>query len=60
MDWLYIIGGVILLAIGLYLTVKQIKIFVAGKQDQLGWDIRGLGAGIMSIMIGVYLIIHYI
>jgi len=60
MNGLYTIGGVILLAIGLYLTVKQIKIFVAGKQDQLGWDIRGLGAGIMSIMIGVYLIVKYL
>ena len=48
------------MTLGCYLTIKQIKIFVAGKQDQLGWDIKGLGAGIISIMIGVYLIIKYL
>ncbi|MBB6110954.1 hypothetical protein [Mucilaginibacter lappiensis] len=60
MSGLYSIGGVALLGVGLYLTVKQIKIFMAGKQDQLGWDIRGLGTGIISIMIGVYLIVKYL
>ncbi|MDB5153484.1 MAG: hypothetical protein JWR54_2235 [Mucilaginibacter sp.] len=34
--------------------------FAKGKQDELGWDIKGLGVGIMSIMIGIYLITHYI
>ena len=49
-----------LLAIGIYLTIKQIRIFIAGKGDQLGWDIKGLSVGIMGIMIGLYLIVKYL
>ncbi len=42
------------------LTVKQIKIFAKGKQDQLGFDIKLLGGGTMFIIIEIYLITHYI
>jgi hypothetical protein len=57
---LYVLGGIACLIFGAWLAIKQIKIFVRGKQDELGWDIKGLGVGIMFIMIGVYLIAHYI
>jgi hypothetical protein len=60
MNNLYELGGVGCLAFGAWLTIKQIKVFAKGKQDELGFDIKGLGAGIMCIMIGVYLIAHYI
>jgi len=60
MNGLYIIGGIACLAFGIYLTLKQIKTFRAGKQDQLGFDIKLLGGGIIGIIIGVYLIMKYL
>lgn len=59
MNYLYMIGGIACLAFGLYLTMKRIKIFMAGKQDKLGFDIQLFGAGIMGIMIGIYLMVKY-
>lgn len=60
MNGIYILGGIACLAFGIYLTVKQIKTFLAGKQDQLGFDIKLLGGGLIGIMIGIYLIIKYL
>jgi len=51
-----ILGGLAFFAIGLYITFVQIKIFRAGKQDQLGFDIKWLGGGIMAIILGLVLI----
>ena len=52
--------GLACLIIGFPLTIKQIKIFRAGEQDQLGFDIKLLGGGIMAIIAGFYLIFKYI
>jgi hypothetical protein len=60
MNGLYVLGGFACLAFGLFLTIIQVKTFWKGKQDELGFDIRGLGVGIMAIMIGVYLLVNYI
>ncbi len=60
MSTLYIIGGIILMTYGIWQTIVAIKIFIKGKQDWLGADIKMLGAGIMAIMIGVYLICKYL
>jgi hypothetical protein len=54
------IAGIAFLIYGLYLTITEIKVFRAGKQSKFGWDIKGLGAGICCILIGIYLIAHYI
>ena len=43
MNYTYLVAGIISLFFGLWLTVNQIKIFIKGKQDELGWDIKGLG-----------------
>jgi hypothetical protein len=48
------------LTFGIYITMRQVKIFAKGKQDRLGFDIQSLGAGIMFIMIGIYLIFKYL
>jgi len=48
------------LAIGIYLTVKQVKIFMKGEQDNQGFDVKVLGLGIMIIMTGLYLIFKYL
>jgi len=48
------------LAFGIYLTIKQVKTFIKGEQDKFGFDIQGLGGGIMFIMIGLYLIFKYL
>jgi len=60
MHYLYIIGGIILLAYGLWQTITTSKVFINGKQDWLGADIKILGSGIMAIMIGIAIIIKYI
>ena len=57
MNVLKILGGCACLLYGLYVTRKQVLIFKNREQDQLGWDIRGLGGGISFIIIGLYLLI---
>ncbi len=60
MNALYVLGGCACLAFGIYLTIKQVKTFIKGEQDKFGFDIQGLGGGIMFIMIGLYLIFKYL
>jgi len=55
----YIITGFAFLIYGLYLIITEIKILKAGKQSKFGWDIKGLGAGVCCIMVGIYLIAHF-
>jgi hypothetical protein len=60
MNFLYVLGGVACLAFGIWLTVHQVKIFLKKEQDELGFDIKGLGVGIMAIIIGIFIISKYI
>jgi hypothetical protein len=60
MNALYALGGCACSAFGIYLTIRQVKTFIKGEQDNLGFDIQGLGAGIMFIMIGIYLLFKYL
>jgi len=59
-NFLYVLGGIACLIFGIWLTVKQVKTFKRGKQDQLGFDIKLLSGGIMGVMIGIYLIAKYL
>jgi len=59
MNALYIILGIALLIFGIWLTKREIKIYMKGKQDKLGADIKMLGGGIMAIIIGIALILEY-
>jgi hypothetical protein len=54
----YILIGIVCVGLGIYLTIKQIKIFTEGKQDSLGFDVKGFGVGIMLIVLGVAMIIQ--
>jgi hypothetical protein len=60
MNSLYIIGGIILLTYGVWQTITTGKVIMAGKQDWLGADIKILGAGIMSIIGGILIILQHI
>jgi hypothetical protein len=60
MNALYIIGGIVLLMFGIWLCVKEAKVFMMGKQDKLGANIKILSGGIGFIMIGLYLIFKYL
>jgi len=60
MNVLYILGGIACLIFGIWDVTKEIKVFAKGKQDKYGADIKILGADIMFIIIGIYLIVHYI
>jgi len=57
---IYIIGGIVLLIYGIWQTVVTVKIFMKGKQDWLGADIKILGSAITAIMMAAYLLIKYI
>jgi len=57
---LYIFGGIAFASFGIWLTIKQIKIFVQGKQGSLGFDIQLLSGGLMAIILGIALIVNHI
>jgi hypothetical protein len=57
---LYVLCGIAFLIFGTWLTIRQVKIFLKKEQDELGNDVKGLGVGIMTIMIGIYIISKYI
>ena len=59
MNVLYVLGGVVCIAFGIYDAKKELKIFSTGKQDKLGADIKILGADIMFIIAGIFLICKY-
>jgi hypothetical protein len=60
MNILYVLSGFACLAFGTWLTIKQIKTFRKNEQDDLGFDIKLFGGGLMAIVLGIALITHYI
>lgn len=58
MNYTYLLGGIASLIFGGGLTIYQIRIFIKGKQDQLGWDIKLLSGGIIFLMGGIYMLTH--
>ena len=56
MDTLNIIIGIILLVIGTWVTIVQIKVFAKGEQGKQGFDIKLLFAGITALVGGIILI----
>jgi hypothetical protein len=60
MNALYIIAGFACLAVGIWITLKQIIVFKKVEQDSLGFDVKLLGGGVMGVILGIALIIHYI
>ena len=60
MDVLYIIVGIVLSLIGIWLTIKEIKVFAYGKPGELGSDAKGLVLGVGCIICGIILIMKYI
>ena len=60
MNALYVIGGVACSGLGVYLIIRQVRTFIKDEQDRYGFDIQGLGVGIMLIMLGAYLIFKYL
>jgi hypothetical protein len=51
--YVYILGGIVCVGCGLYLTIHQSQKIAAGEDDELGFDYKGLGCGIMLIMLGI-------
>ena len=60
MDWLYIIGGLVLLIYGIWQTITTVKVFIRRKQDKLGADFKILGTGIISIIGGIIIIVQHV
>jgi len=56
----YVLGGIASIALGLYITITQLKKIIAGEDDQLGFDYKGLGGGVIFIMVGIALILKYL
>jgi len=49
-------GGITCLVLGIYISIVQIKKFAKRKQDELGFDIKLLGGGIIFIIGGIALL----
>ena len=60
MNVLYIMGGLVLLILGIWQTIIKAGNMARGRKSIIASDVQLLGAGIMLIMLGLYLIIHYI
>lgn len=60
MNVLYVIGGVALTIFGIWETIHFANKIAKEGIGMLGAEIKLLGAGIMSIMLGIALIAHYI
>ena len=60
MNALYVLGGIVLLTFGIWQTITTAKVYLKGKEDKLGADIKILGSGIMFVIIGAYLILKYL
>jgi hypothetical protein len=57
MNTSYGIWGIACLLLGIYLTMSELKTIRSGKQNEFGWDIKGLAGGICFIIIGIYLVV---
>jgi len=60
MNILYVLGGVILTLFGIWQTIVKARNISRGRKSILGSDIQLLGAGIMVIIIGFFLIFKYL
>jgi len=60
MNVLYIVLGLILIIFGIWLIRREVRIFIRGQQDDLGYDIKGLIFGITTIIGGIILIVNNI
>ncbi|HWZ35970.1 MAG TPA: hypothetical protein VNW51_07395 [Mucilaginibacter sp.] len=58
MNYTYLIGGIIAIIFGGWLTFNQIRTHRESDGDQLGWDIKLLSGGPIFIMIGIYHLAH--
>jgi hypothetical protein len=59
MNILYVISGIALIAFGLWEAIYMGKKLAKEGTGMTGAKIKLLGAGIMSIMLGIALIVHY-
>ena len=57
---MYIVCGIACLAIGICITVIQIKKFLKGAKDQLGFTSQLLAGGVMAIILGIGMIIKHL
>ena len=46
MNYSYLFGGIATLGLGLWITIRQIKVFLRKEQDEMGWDIKLLAGGV--------------
>jgi len=50
--------GLACLALGIPITIVQLKKFLKGKRDQFGFDVKLLGGAIGFIILGIALIFN--
>jgi hypothetical protein len=56
----YVMIGIALTVFGLWLVIREIKIFAQGKQDKLGFHIQLLSGGILALILGIAMILQNI
>ena len=60
MNFLYVLGGIIAIALGVWLTVYAAKQFQKETYDTTGWRIQFLIMGITIIICGIIVIAQHI
>jgi hypothetical protein len=60
MNYIYTICGILSIILGIYIIAQQIKKIKAGEDDELGFDYKLLGGGIMAVVLGIALILKYL
>jgi hypothetical protein len=60
MSVLYVIVGIVLTLFGIWLAIREIKIFAEGKQDRLGFHIQLLGGATLCLILGIAMIVQNI
>ncbi|GAA4092610.1 hypothetical protein [Mucilaginibacter panaciglaebae] len=59
MNTIYGIGGFFLTALGIYITKNQLTKIKTENVDQLGFDYKLLGGGVMAIIIGIVVMVKH-
>jgi hypothetical protein len=60
MNITYLVSGIICVAFGAWILIKQVRIIIKGikSNDYAGFDSKGFGGGIVFIAIGICLLVN--
>ncbi|HEY0669845.1 MAG TPA: hypothetical protein VGD22_16810 [Sphingobacteriaceae bacterium] len=56
-DLAYLIGGMLAICSGIYITIGEVRRWMAGERDKYGNDIKSFFSGIVALMLGLFLLV---